>query len=231
MSYYHKAKLLYQQNKWQAARIILQNGMSELDAKPHAYHLLGLILYHQGYFKAALKQLKKACTREKNPEYFLNLSIVFNELGFYKEGDSAYYQASKLQQQSMEQNWKQHIADQHLCLAETYLDKRYFKNALKCYEQALNFKPQDPKIYIGMAKTLWQMSKKKEAWEVLKYFIQIDPKSIPARLLLADWYFETQQIPQAINEWESILYQDPKNEKARQALMNIQKMDSLELTK
>ena len=224
MNYYYKAQQLYQKDQWGAARIILQNGILKSDAEPRVYHLLGLVLYHQGYFKAAVKQLKKAAALQKNPEYFLNLSIVLNELGFYKEGKEAYYQATKLQQQSVEQNWKVHIADQHLNLAQAYLDKKYFKPALRSYTQALQFKPQDPKVYMGLANTLWQMGQKEEGWKVLKYFIQIEPTFIAARLLSAEWYFEIQQIPQAVNEWESVLYQDPKNEEATQALMNIQQI-------
>lgn len=224
MNYYDKAQQLYQKSQWSAARIILQNGILKFGTEPRVHHLLGLVLYHQGYFKAAVKQLKKAAALQKNPEYFLNLSIVLNELGFYKEGEEAYYQAMKLQQQSIEQNWKTHIADQHLNLAQAYLDKKYFKAALKSYTQALQFKSRDPKVYIGLAKTLWQMDQKEEAWKVLKYFIQMEPTFIAARLLLAEWYFETQQIPQAVNEWETILYQDPKNEEAKKALINIQQI-------
>ena len=61
---------MYQKDQWGAARIILQNGILKSDAEPRVYHLLGLVLYHQGYFKAAVKQLKKAAALQKNPEYF-----------------------------------------------------------------------------------------------------------------------------------------------------------------
>ena len=221
--YCQKAKSLLNKRQWRSAQVVLQKGLLEVQKTATAYHLLGLALYHQGLFQQALLQIEKACDKDPKPEYFLNLSLILNEIGRYQQAQSAYEKASQLKHQSLEQNWKELITKRHQQTAETYLQNHQFEPALKEYIKGLKFYPQ-PSAHLQIARLLWKLNQKKTAEKYLQSFISLNPKNIPARLLLASWYFEQEQIPQAVNEWETVLRMDPKNPSANNCLLKVQQM-------
>lgn len=223
-----RALQLLKKRQYSAAQKILQKGLLEVEKSAKAYHLLGLALYHQGFFQAALNQLQKACVMEgSEPEYLLNLSIVLNELGRYQEGKKAYDKALHLKHQSREQNWKEEISQKHRQTAETYLKKNQLKPALAEYIKGSKFHP-NPEVQLQIACLLWRLNQKQSAEKYLNNFIRLHPKNIKARLLLAEWYFENKQIPQAVNEWESILKQEPQNQEAMSCLLKVQTLTELD---
>ncbi len=218
-----RASQLLEKRQWSAAQTILQKGLLEVEKKAKAYHLLGLALYHQGFFGQALTQFQKACGREARPEYFLNLSIVLNELGHYKEACKVYEKALHLKNQSEEQNWKEEISRRHTQTAKTYLKKNQLKAALAEYIKGLQFHPQ-ASTQLQVARLLWKLDQKNLAFKYLKSFLSLHSYDTSARLLLAEWYFENKQIPLAINEWESVLKKEPQNQEAHNCLLKIQQL-------
>ena len=218
-----RASQLLDKRQWRAAQNILQKGLLEVEKKAKAYHLLGLALYHQGFFQQALTQFQKACGREAQPEYFLNLSIVLNELGHYQEAKKAYEKASHLKNQSEEQNWKEEISNRHNQTAKSYLKKNQIRPALAEYIKGLQFHPQ-ASSQLQVARLLWKLDQKNLAFKYLKSFLSLHPQSTSARLLLAEWYFENKEIPLAINEWESVLKKEPQNKEAHNCLLKVQQL-------
>lgn len=222
-----RASQLIEKKLYSAAQKILQKGLLEVEKSAPAYHLLGLALYHQGSFQASLNQLQKACSMEAKPEYLLNLSIVLNELGHYEEAKKMYEKALHLKQQSQEQNWKEEISQRHNQTADAYLKKDQLKPALEEYIKGSKFYPT-PEIQLQIARLLWKLDQKQSAEKYLKNFIRLYPQNIKARLLLAEWYFENKQVPQAVNEWESILKKQPQNPEALSCLLKVQKLTELD---
>lgn len=218
-----RARQLMKKRQYSAAQKILQKGLLEVEKQAQAYHLLGLTLYHQGFFQASLKQLQRACGMEQKPEYFLNLSIVLNEIGRYEEAKKMYEKAQHLKNQSQEQNWKEEISQRHNQTAEAYLKKNQLKSALNEYIKGLKFY-QEPQTQLQVARLLWKLNQKQSAEKYLKSFICLHPQNIPAHLLLAEWYFENKQIPQAVNTWESILKMQPQNQEAHNCLLKVQQL-------
>ena len=218
-----RAERLLKKSRWGVAQRVLQKGLLEVEKKAKAYHLLGLALYHQGLFQAGLNQMKKACEMEARPEYFLNLSIVLNELGRYTEAKKVYEKALLMKNQSWEQNWKKEVAEKHSKTALTYLRNKEFKSALKEYMKGLAFY-QRPEEQLQIARLLWKLDQKNTAEKYLKSFICLYPQNIKARLLLANWCFEKKQIPQAVNEWETVLRIHPKNIEAHNCLLKVQQL-------
>jgi len=225
MYYYQRAWELYQDRRWEAARILLKEGLSKVEGTAESHHLLGVVLYNQGRFRASLKELKKACEIKRCPEYLLNTSIVLNKLGFYEEGQQVYDKAVCIQNRSVEKNWKEEMAEKHFLLAKSYAQKKHFKHALAEHTKSLSFNPSNKQVYLEVVKSLWELHQRDVAFKILRRFINRYPNYIPARLLLAEWYFETQQMPLAVSEWESVLYQDPSNEEASKALMCVQQLE------
>ena len=221
--YCQKAQELLNQRQWRSAQIVLQKGLLEIEKTAKAYHLLGLALYHQGRFQQALLQIEKACNQDPQPEYFLNLSLILNELGRYQPAQVAYDKAERLKNQSSEQNWKELITKRHNQTAETYLKHNQLKPALQEYVKGLEFDPQ-PSAYLQIARLLWKLNQKTTAEKYLKSFISLNPNNKTARLLLASWYFEQEQIPQAVHEWENVLRMDSKNQEAYNCLLQVQQM-------
>ena len=221
--YCAKAKELLKKRQFRAAQAILQKGLLEVEKKASAYHLLGLAFYHQGLFQLGIQELKKAVEKDPQPEYFFNLSISLNELGRYKEGRTAYEKALRLQKKSQEQNWKEEIAEKHNQTAQVYLKKNQFKPALVEYLKGLKFYA-NKEAQMQIAQVLWKLNQKHTAFKYLKNFLVRHPTHISARLLLADWYFETKDIPQAVHEWETVLTFSPTNLLARSALLKVQQL-------
>ena len=142
-------------------------------------------------------------------------------MGHYKEAQKAYQKALLLKGQSDEQSWKIDISNKHNQTAGQYLKKNYFKYALEEYIKGLRFYAQ-PTAQLQIAKILWKLNQKTSAQKYLEGFICLQTKNVPARLLLAEWYFEQNQVPKAVNEWETILKIDPKNQTAYNCLLKTQ---------
>ena len=221
--YCQKAQELLNQRQWKSAQTVLQKGLVEVAKTAQAYHLLGLAFYHQGLFQKALLQIEKACDEDPKPEYFLNLSLVLNEIGQYKSAQKAYETAKRIKSQTAEQNWRELITKRHNQTAQAYLKNHQFKPALKEYIKGLEYYPQiSTKLQI--ARLLWKLNQKKVAQKYLQAFITLHPNNITAHLLLATWYFEQEQIPQAVHEWETVLRIDPKNQSAYNYLLKVQQI-------
>ena len=218
-----RALQLIKKRQYSAAQKILQRGLLEVEKQAQAYHLLGLTLYHQGFFQASLKQFQRACEMEKKPEYFLNLSIALNEIGHYEKAKKMYEKAQHLKSQSQEQNWKEEVSQRHNQTAEAYLKKNQLKPALNEYIKGLKFH-QELKAQLQVARLLWKLNLKQSAEKFLKSLICLYPQNISARLLLAEWYFENKQVPQAVNEWESVLKMQPQNQEAHSCLLKVQQL-------
>ena len=189
-----------------------------MEKSAQAHHLLGLALYHQGFFKASLNQLQRASGMEAKPEYLLNLSIILNEIGRYEEGKKMYEKAHHLKTQSQEKNWKEEVSQRHNQTAETYLKKNQLKPALAEYIKGSKF-CQNPQTQLQIASLLWKLNQKQSAEKYLKNFLCLYPQNIKAHLLLAEWYFENKQVPKAVNEWESVLKMQAQNQEALSCLL------------
>lgn len=226
MNYHTQALELYNRGSLKEAALLLQRGLQEREAEGPgdgpAHHLLGIIFYQQGRFKASLKHLYKACEKNPDTQSLLNLSIVLNDLGRYGEGGLVYARALKRRQQNTLQNFKEEVACQHRKTGDSYLRQGYLKEALKQYLSVLEFQPQDLKTHIQVARLLWELKQPQMALKHLRSVISLAPRLTEARLLLARWLFIQKQTPEAVKEWEIILKREPDNRQARAALMKAQ---------
>ncbi len=224
MDYYIRALELFRKKQWSSAQKVLQKGLLEVKKTPEAEHLLGVILFQQGFFKASSDHIQRACAMEKKPEYFLNLSIIQNELGQYEKAQQAYEKAFYLKNQNKEKNWKEEMAEKHLQTGRSYLKNNNLKAGLNEYVRSLEFDPKNIDGHIELAKILWKLQQTELALKHLKLIKSFYPHLNRPRFLLAEWYFEKKHLPLAVNEWESILRKEPKNKKAKNALLRIQQL-------
>ena len=216
-----RAERLLQKQQWKAAQKILQKGLLEVEKTAKAYHLLGLVFYHQGFFQLALNHFQKASGMENKAEYFLNLSIALNELGQYGKAKRAYEKAQHIQYQTQEQNWKEEVAQRHNQTAKAYLKKNQLQSALEEYVKSFKFY-KNSEVQIQIARLLWKLNQKEIAQKYLINLISLYPNNVSARLLLAGWYFENKKLPKAINEWETVLMINPQNKEAYHCLLKVQ---------
>ena len=234
MDYYLKAVECFQSGHWDATQILLEKGLQESSASPgpidisKVHHLLGLVLYLQGHIHASVSHLKKASTLKPCPEHFLNLSIVLNDIGHYKNGETSFNKAQKLQNSSTESFWKEQMRDKHFQTAKSYEQRLLYKEALQEYIKVLDMDKGHIEAQLQIAKLLWQLNKKEAAFAYLRKIIALNPKFCTARLELAKWYFSVKHIPSAVNEWESVLYLDPHNQEAIKALQHIQELSTID---
>ena len=129
---------------------------------------------------------------KQDPEYLLNLSIVFNELGRFTEGQETYEQALHWYNKMGEQQWKNDLAKIHFQAGNIYLKKEQLHLALEEYLKALNLQPYNMSGHIQLTHILWKLKQKKQAIEHLQSIITHSPQLAEAHTLLAKFQTEEQ---------------------------------------
>ena len=81
---------------------------------------------------------------------------------------------------------------------------------------------------LSIIRCLWKLDRKSEAIYQLLQTKKNHPLSVEVSLLLGEFYFQSRKIPQAILEWERVLYMDPKNKRALKFLSHTQNIQSVQ---
>jgi len=81
---------------------------------------------------------------------------------------------------------------------------------------------------LSIIRCLWKLDRKAEAIHQLLQAKRNHPLSIEVSLLLGEFYFQSRKVPQAILEWERVLFMDPKNKKALKFLAHTQNIQSIQ---
>ena len=224
-----KAKDLFEKNLYSQAVTILKTLHAKGLGSANSYALLGASYHQQNEFKKAVRAYKRALELDPSHiECLMNLSLLRLDLGDYERGKLVYKRAYKAYFEKTQDKWEKYIAEQHIQSGQAYFNKGYFHEALLEFLKASSKKSSVLSLDLLIIQCLWKLDRKREAVHQLLQIKRNHPLSVDVSLLLGEFYFQSRKIPQAVLEWERVLYMDPKNKKALKFLSHTQNIQSVQ---
>ncbi len=181
-------------------------------------NILGLIYHHQGKFNNAIDAFREALA--VNPDYLeacLNLAILYNDLGEYKEARKLYKHLGRKpskQRTTIDPILKGKMANWHSEIGDTYRRLGYFKEAIEEYEKALGLAPEFADIRIRLGIALREIGQLIRSRKEFKKALDQKPHLIDASVQMGVTLYLGGKTNEAILEWKKVLKKDPTHPKA-----------------
>lgn len=185
---------------------------------PEVHQMLATISYNRGKFNKAIQHFRRAL--EIDPTYTdasVGLSIILNDLGKYDEGKRVFQDAQKKldRQKGQPDPWlDEKIAGKHEELAELYGQSGRHADALEQLLKAQKLSNRKAEVGLRLADVLVQMGQTDRAIKDLKALLREYPHLTGARLKLGLVLYNSNNVADAVEQWENILMRDPENPEA-----------------
>lgn len=213
---FQSAEEHFKENRYQEAEPLLNQLILKNTKRPEAYHMLGTIYYDQGKFSKAIRSFKRAL--EMDPGFTdssIGLSIILNDLGRYEEGQKVFDEARTMlavKAKSGDPNLNEKFSAKHDELGELYRRHHLFNEALEQFQRAHKLTTlRRPEIGVSVADCHVHLNNLPLAIRELRMIIREYPHYVPARIKLGKCYYDSHQVPEAIEQWESVLQYEPQN--------------------
>jgi tetratricopeptide (TPR) repeat protein len=200
------------------AEQLLQQLMLRNGKNPEIHQMLATICYNQGKFSKAIQHFKRAL--EIDPTYTdasVGLSIILNDLGKYDEGKKVFQEA----QDRLNKNkgrpdpWvDEKIASKHEELADLYSQYHRHNEALEQLLKAQKLSSRKAEITLRIADAHIQLGQTERATKDLRTLVREFPHLVAARLRLGQVLYNSNNIADAVEQWENVLVRDPENPEA-----------------
>ncbi len=208
--------------EYNSAENMLQQLLLKNNRVPEIFQMLATIYYDRGRFNKAIKTFKRAL--EIDPTYTdasIGLSIILNDIGRYEEGKQVFKDAQDQlagRENQADPFLDRILAQKHEELGDIYFENKRYDEATDQYYKSKSLYDDITQISLKVADSLVKSDRASRAVNELKTLIQNYPHFIGARLKLGDIYFESNNILQAVEQWESVLLRDPQNPLAQSKL-------------
>ncbi|MFH1222735.1 MAG: tetratricopeptide repeat protein [Pseudomonadota bacterium] len=221
-----EAKKLISINKLNEAKVLLQPLITELRKDSRVYALLGFIYHKQGEFTRAIKNYRTALDLNgTDVETAINLSLIYNDLGKYDQGSELYAKAVDNlgekrgenidEKRTHDDNVDLMLCKQHVGIGELYLRYNRAEEALLEFQKALHLSPKYYTVYADIAECYSRLGKRKQAIKELRGLKLKIPQAFDARVKLGHLLFLEGEIGSAVEEWDSVVKDNPDNVEAR----------------
>ena len=207
------------EGRYQIAEPILERLLQKGSKNPEVLQMLATIYYDRGQFNKAIQTFKKAL--ELDPAYTdasVGLSIILNDLGKYEEGKKVFIDAQERLDKKTSVRTDLHanerLAGKHEELADLYSQYNRYTEALEQLQRAYKLTKRKSELIVRMADTLVQLGLIHQAVRDLRKLLHEQPLFIPARLKLGMILYNSNNIAEAVEQWETILTKDPHNSEA-----------------
>ncbi len=187
------------------------------------HNMLGVICHIDGKFDTAIQHFKEAVTI--NPAYteaLLNLVVLHNDLGEYKEAKKLYTdlqkRGSKGKQKDIEPVLKGKLSNLHADIGDIYRSIGLYSFAIDEYQKALNLNSDYSDIRIKLGIALREDGRLKDSIKELGKVLHDDKKNVTAYIQLGITNYSLGAMTDAKKEWNEALKRDPKNESAKMYL-------------
>lgn len=181
-------------------------------------NMLGVLYHAQGKFNDSIACFQQALSINPNyTEAILNLTVLRNDLGEYKEAKALYKRIQQKQKKpdGMNPVLRGKIANMHSGIADTYAGIGHLKEAIEEYKKALALCPDYKDIKTKLGICYRENNQKEQAIKELSEITRKFPDYLPARIQLGLSYYVTGKVKPASKEWEEVLKRDKENETAR----------------
>ena len=221
-----EAREAFIDGKYAEAETLLQQPTLQNSNNPEVYQMLATISYNRGQFNKAIKIFKKALMID--PSYTdaaVGLSIILNDLGKYEEAKKVFEDAQTLIDKKKTvysvQNLNsvdEKIAQKHLELAQLYMQHKRYTAALEQFKMAQNLTQKKSEIIVQMSDCYVEAGQSQQAIQILKSCLQNNSKQVLPRLKLGLILYNSHMIAEAVDQWETVIRLDPKNDEAHRYL-------------
>lgn len=217
-----EARSAFIEGDYKTAEPLLNQPTLLKSRNPEVFQMLATIYYDQGKFNKAISTFKKAL--EIDPAYTdaaVGLSIILNDIGRYDDARKVFEDAraqlelkKQNQSENSENNLNEKFALKHAELADLYLQHKRFAESAEQYLKALSLSAKKIDLNLRLAECYVQAGQKDKAIQGLKALLQMDPKLSAPRLKLGLILYNSHHIAEAVDQWETILHYDSKNQDA-----------------
>lgn len=215
----------YNRQEYARAQALLGE-VIEGDAKSvDAYFYLANIFHLKGEIGKAIKAFNKVLELEpSHTDAAISLSVLYNDIGRYEEGDKVFRKASERVKRGdgegsiHDLHINKMFALKHFELAELYMTYNRFDEALFEYNKSIGLNPDDLSARIKVAKVYAKKGFVAKAFDELQRLKNEQPGYMPARIALGVLHFGNGRVLEAQSEWEKVLVKEPSNEEAKMYL-------------
>lgn len=217
-----EAKQHFINGTYKIAEPILNQMVMQGTRNPEVYQMLATICYDKGQFNKAIKTFKRAL--EIDPTYTdasVGLSIILNDLGRYDEGKKIFEEAKAILDRRQGQGdpfLDEKLASKHEELADLYFQYQRYQESLEQLYKAQKLSSRRAEITLRIAECFIKQNDFDRAIRDLKGLIREYPQFLPARMKLGLVYYNSQNLAEATEAFESVLARDPQHLEARRHL-------------
>ena len=189
--------------------------------KALVFHMLGTIYYDSGKFNKAIRAFQRALEIDPSlTDASIGLSIIFNDLGRYEEGQKIFSEAQqRLKRKSVEDpKFNQLLSIKCTELGDLYFKYGHFEEALEHFQKALDLSIRKIGITMKIVECYVKEGYYEKAIHMLRALCKTHPRFMAGRLKLGKLYYDSHQVPMAILQWEHVLTVEPENLQAKEYL-------------
>lgn len=176
------------------------------------YEKLGNLYRSAGKDEEAVNAYKSAAYRNStSSDVYLNMGIIYEKQGKLDEAVVAYKHAIKIKPGP----------DASLRLADIYLARGSYSQAVEQYGEFLKYKPESPDIQIKLARILARDKENNLAIEAYNAVLRLSPNNIDANREIAPLYKTRGMNDKAAEHYKKVLEQQKDDMDTRNSLVSI----------
>lgn len=212
-----QGKTYFANHAYKKAEVIFQKIVSSKKQFADVYNMLGLVYHQTGQFQKAIHSFDQAL--EINPEYteaMLNLSVLYNDLGEYKESKKLLAKAQKLSKTGYKDKLaplvRAKLANKHADMGDTYRGLGLYKQAIEEFKKALELAPHFYDIRCRLGICLREINKKSDAIKEFQKIVKEKPSYLDGQIQLGVTYYSSGKKTEAAKIWAKLSKSHPDHE-------------------
>ncbi len=179
---------------------------------PDILNMMGVIQHRDGKFNDAVAFFKEAL--KINPDYTeanLNLAVLLNDLGKYKESKELFAHIKKKSGTLLDPVLKGKVTNLHATLGDIYKSVGRLDEAIAEYQKALKISPTYADIRTKLGVCFRDGQKKELSQKTLEGTVKDSPKYLQAQIELGIHQFMSGQKSKALTSWKNVLKKNPNH--------------------
>ncbi len=217
-----QGKNFFKNQAYKKAESIFEKIIADKKEFADVYNMLGVINHQGGEFNRAITYFQKALKINTNyTEAMLNLSVLYNDLGEYKQARALVAKSKKESKKTRDQLdpfLKGKLANKHAEVGDLYRGVGIYDRAVQEYKRALELAPNFYDIRNRLGICLRELGKKKDALKEFQKIAKEKPSYMEAQVQLGVTYYSLAQKKEARNVWNKLAAKNPKHELVRMYL-------------
>ncbi len=222
----NEAKDSFLKGNYKLAEPLLQQLILRVSRNPEIFQMLGTIYYEQGQFNKAIRTFQRAL--EIDPSYTdasVGLSIVLNDIGKYDDAKKVFLDAQEYLSKKAGQRdpfIDEKLASKHEELGDLYCQYKRYKEGLDQFLRAKNLSSRKLDLGLRICDCYISMEEMDKALKELRQLVREYPQHGGARTKLGIFYFNSNRLAEAAEQWEAVLAKEPNNSEAKRYLRMVQ---------